>query len=206
MVCTEGQHRPAENVTLSSPARRESAKRILDLAQELGALRFGDFTLSSGEKSAYYFDDRLISLHPAGIQEISAAFLPLVLESKAQAVGGPTIAADPIVGGLTLLSGQKGHPLKGFLVRSQAKDHGMGKQIEGPLEDGTNVAIVDGVLSTGSSMFTAIDAAEARGCRVVRVLAILDRHQGGSRKLLERGYDFVTLLEATPRGDIRIAV
>jgi len=67
------------------------------------------------------------------------------------------------------------------------------------------VAIVDDVCTTGSSLFRAIEAAEAMGCRVVKVLAILDRHQGGSDELRRRGYDFQALLEATPEGEIRPA-
>ena len=183
----------------------DRAARILELAKELGSLQFGEFKLSSGQTSNYYFDDRLLSLHPRGLHEIANAFLPLITETPAAAVGGPTVAADPIVGAITMLSEQKGTPLRGFLVRSEAKAHGMGKQVEGPVEAGMDVAIIDGTLSTGDSMFVAIDAAEAMGCKVVRVLSILDRHQGGSDRLKERGYNYVTLLEATADGDVRVA-
>ena len=183
----------------------DRADRILRLASSLGALQFGNFTLSSGEESRYYFDDRLLSLHPAGLQEIIGAFLPLIYETSAVAVGGPTVAADPIVGGLVLSSQQQQRPLIGFLVRSEAKTHGTAKQLEGPLGSGVEVAVVDGVLSTGGSMFAAIEAAEAQGCRVVKVLAILDRHQGGSEMLRDGGYDFTTLLEATPDGEVAVA-
>ena len=183
----------------------DRAARILELAKELGSLQFGEFKLSSGQTSNYYFDDRLLSLHPKGLHEIANAFLPLIAETPAAAVGGPTVAADPIVGAITMLSEQKGTPLRGFLVRSEAKAHGMGKQVEGPVEAGMDVAIIDGTLSTGGSMFVAIDAAEAMGCKVVLVLSILDRHQGGSDRLKERGYNYVTLLEATADGDVRVA-
>ena len=182
----------------------DRAARILELAKELGSLQFGKFTLSSGEASSYYFDDRLLSLHPKGLGEIANAFLPLIAETAATAVGGPTIAADPIVGAITLLSGQKGTPLRGFLVRSEAKAHGMGKQVEGPVEAGMDVAIIDGTLSTGGSMFVAIKAAEAMGCKVVCVLSILDRHQGGSDRLKARGYNYTTLLEAAADGDVKV--
>ena len=84
----------------------------------------------------------------------------------------------------------------------RAADHGTGRQIEGPLKKGTPVAVVDDTVSTGGSLFTAIEAAEGHGCRVVKVLAILDRHQGGSDELRRRGYDFEALLEADPDGTI----
>jgi orotate phosphoribosyltransferase len=184
----------------------DKSASILKLAKALKSLQFGEFTLSSGQTSKYYFDDRLLSLHPEGLSEIATAFLPLIQETSAVAVGGPTVAADPIVGAITMLSQQEGHPLLGFLVRSEAKAHGMGKQVEGPVAEGTDVVIIDGTLSTGGSMFVAIDAAEAMGCRVVKVLSILDRHQGGGDKLRERGYNFSTLLEATLDGDVAVAV
>ena len=190
----------------AKPEMQSRVERILSLATRLGALQFGEFTLSSGQKSRYYFDDRLLTLHPEGLRAVAESFLRLIEETDAIAVGGPTVAADPIVGALTLLSGMRGHPLLGFLVRSQAKAHGMGKQVEGPLAPGSKVVIVDGTLSTGGSVFTAIQAAEAQGCQVVRVLTILDRHQGGSDKLRERGYAFATLLEATPEGEIQPAL
>ena len=81
----------------------------------------------------------------------------------------------------------------------------MGKQVEGPVEAGMDVAIIDGTLSTGGSMFVAIEAAEAMGCKVVCVLSILDRHQGGSDRLKARGYNYTTLLEAAADGDVRVA-
>lgn len=180
-------------------------EQVLRLANLVGALKLGKFTLSSGKQSTYYFDDRLLSLHPEGLQAIVAAFLPRIYETRAVAVGGPTVAADPIVGGLVLSSQQKHQPLVGFLVRSERKRHGTGKQVEGPLEEETEVAIVDGTLSTGGSMFSAIEAVEAQGCRVVKVLAILDRGQGGSQRLRDRGYDFTTLLEANKKGEVVVA-
>ncbi|MBI4220374.1 MAG: orotate phosphoribosyltransferase [Chloroflexi bacterium] len=183
--------------------QRARAVRILNLATKRGALLFGDFTLSSGQKSRYYFDGRLLSLDPEGLREIAEALLPKVIASDAKAVGGPTLAADPIVGGLVLLSEQRGQGLRGFIVRGQTKQHGTGKLIEGPLEPGLPVAIVDDTVSTGGNLLKAIEAAEAAGCKVVKVLAILDRRQGGSDELRRRGYSFEALLEASPAGDIR---
>jgi orotate phosphoribosyltransferase len=186
-----------------SEARRDGrAERILELAKRLGALKFGDFTLSSGRKSRYYFDGRLLSLNPDGLHEIAEAFLPRVLRAGAKAIGGPTLGADPIVGGVVLLSGQRGEGIGGFLVRSQAKQHGTGQLIEGGLKAGTPVAVVDDTVSTGGNLIQAIEAAEAAGCRVVKVLVVLDRHQGGSDELRRRSYDFEALLEATPEGQI----
>lgn len=190
----------------SGEKKSDRAERILALAQSSGALTFGEFTLSSGQKSSYYFDGRLLSLDPEGLHEIAEALLPIVRDAGALAIGGPTLGADPIVGGVVLLSHQRGQGITGFLVRSQAKQHGTGRQIEGPLKKGTPVAVVDDTVSTGGNLLKAIEAAEAHGCKVVKVLAILDRHQGGSAELRRRGYDFEALLEATPDGRIKPVV
>jgi orotate phosphoribosyltransferase len=183
----------------------ELRRRILELARELGALRVGEFTLASGQRSSYYFDGRVLTLHPEGAYLVSQALLPLVLASGAQAVGGPTLGADPIVSALVYASYARGTPLRGFLVRGEVKGHGTERLIEGPLEPGSRVAVLDDVCSTGGSLFHAIAAAEGEGCPVVKVLAVLDRRQGGSQRLQTAGYDFTALLVADPEGTVAVA-
>ena len=180
------------------------AERLLELAVERGALQYGVFTLSSGQKSGYYFDGRLLSLDPEGAYLIGKAFLSIIQEAGAEAVGGPTLGADPIVAAVAVASHLEGTPIPAFIVRAQAKSHGTGQLVEGPLTPGSHVAIVDDTCSTGASLFHAIGAAEALGCSVAKVLAILDRHQGGSDEVARRGYDFVSLLVATPEGEVRV--
>ena len=184
----------------------EAAERLLELAIERGALKYGDFTLSSGRKSRYYFDGRLLSLDPEGAYLIGKAMLPILKEVGAQGIGGPTLGADPIVAAVAMASHLDGGSVPGFIVRVQAKQHGTEQRVEGPLAPGSRVAIVDDVCTTGASLFHAIDAAESAGCSVVKVVAILDRRQGGSDELRSRGYEFVSLLEATPEGEVRVVV
>ena len=97
----------------------------------------------------------------------------------------------------------EGQPIPGLIVRKEAKEHGGGRLIEGPLVEGMKVAVTDDTCSTGKNLFHAIAAVEAAGCKVVKVLSVLDRHQGGSDELKRRGYDFVALLEADEDGNIR---
>lgn len=176
------------------------AKRLLERALEKGALKFGDFILSSGKKSTYYFDGRLLTLDAEGAYLVGKAVLPLVIASGAQAVGGPTLGGDPIVAAVALTSHLEGTPVSAFIVRKQPKGHGTRQLIEGPLEKGAKVAIVDDTCTTGSSLFHAVGAAEDFGCTVVKVIALLDRHEGGSDEFRRRGYDFSAILEATPDG------
>jgi orotate phosphoribosyltransferase len=182
----------------------KTVERLLELALERGALKYGDFTLSSGKKSNYYFDGRILSLDPEGAMLIGQALLPLVRASGAQAVGGPTLAADPVVTAVALTSQLKGKGIPAFIVRKEAKGHGMGQLIEGRLESGSRVAIVDDTCTTGGSLLHAIGAAEAAGCTVVKVLALLDRREGGTEELQKRGYDFLALMAANPSGKIEV--
>jgi len=179
-------------------------ERLLELALERGALKYGEFTLSSGQKSSYYFDGRLLSLDPEGAYLIAKALIPILREAGAQAVGGPTLGADPMVAAVAVASHLEGSPIPAFIVRSQAKGHGTRRDVEGPLVTGSKVAIVDDTCTTGSSIFHAIEAAEVAGCSVVKIIAVLDRRQGGSEELGRRGYDFIALLEATPEGEVRV--
>jgi orotate phosphoribosyltransferase len=178
---------------------------LLALAEQRGAIQYGDFTLSSGARSSYYFDGRLLSLDPDGVHLIAEALLPLVIGSGAKAIGGPTLGADPIVAAVTFLSYMSGVPIPGFIVRAAPKAHGTGKVIEGPLHNGTPVAIVDDVCTSAGALFRAVEAVEALECSVLVVLAVLDRKQGGSDELRRRGYKFKALLEADDQGRIKVS-
>ena len=178
------------------------AGSILELSERLGALRFGEFKLSSGETSNYYFDGRLVTLDPEGAYLVARAFLPLIHESKAEAVAGPALAAVPIVSSIALMSYTDGHPINGLIVRQDAKGHGTKRTIEGSVRTGARVVVVDDTCSTGGSLIHAIDSMEAAGCEVVRVICILDRRLGGSDAIKQRGYDVVALLEANKKGEI----
>ena len=182
------------------------AEEILAQAEELGALLFGEFVLASGQTSSYYFDGRLRTLSPKGANLAAQALLPAVREAGAQAVGGPAVGAVPLVAAIATLSGQDGgDPVPGFFVRKEAKDHGAGKSIEGPLPPGAPVAVVDDVCSTAGSLYMAIEAAEAAGHEVVLAACILDRAQGGADRLRADGYRFHAVLAADAQGRVRPA-
>ena len=188
-----------------NPGPVTAVEAILETAEKTGALKFGEFQLSAGGKSPYYFDGRLITLNPEGSYHVARALLPILEECGAEAIAGPTLGADPIVSAVALMSYTEGHPIAGLIVRVKAKEHGAGRLIEGPLRKGSRVAVVDDACSTGGSLIHAIDAVEAAGCQVVKVMCILDRHQGGSDEIRRRGYDFVALLEADEAGHIEAA-
>ena len=176
------------------------ADEILALAKDLNALVFGEFTLASGLKSGYYFDGRLMTLSPRGANLVAQALLPAIRAAGAEAVGGPAVGAVPLVTELAMLSGQDGGAaIPGFFVRKEAKDHGMGQALEGPLPEGARVAIVDDTCSTAGSLYMAIEAAEAAGHEVVLVACILDRNQGAANACGAKGTASIRCSPAMPR-------
>lgn len=183
----------------------EHTKRVLELARDTGALLYGEFTLSSGEKSDHYFEGKRLTLHPEGAYEVGKAILDELEGIDIDAVGGLAMGAFPIITAVALVSHQEGRPLPSFIVREQPKQHGTQRKIEGHFEEGARVAIVDDVITTGGSVRKAIEAVEAENCEVAKVIVIVDRHEGGSDELKEEGYDFAAIINLWPSGEATVA-
>lgn len=154
------------------------------------AVVHGDFILSSGQKSTYYIDGKLLSLMPEGLNYLSRVILEMVDGEKVDAIGGLTLGADPIIGGVATLSYESKKPLAGLIIRKERSGHGREKRIEGPLRKGMRVVVVEDVVTTGSSSFKAIEALEEAGCEVVKVIALVDRLQGGSEAFAAKNIKF----------------
>lgn len=164
------------------------------------ALEFGDFTLASGKQASYYLDCRKVTLNARGAQLIGAGMLQLLEGDMPQLVGGMAIGADPITASILTLAGCRGLSLRGVIVRKQSKQHGTGKFVEGPYAAGERLVIVEDVVTTGGSSLQAIERCEAVGLRVERVLAIVDRLEGGREAFAQRGYELTTLLTVADFG------
>lgn len=160
-----------------------------ELLQHLLAHSFktGDFTLASGRKSKYYINGKMTTLDARGAYLIARTFLAMIADDVPDAVGGLTLGADPIVGSMLSLAGVEDLALRGFIVRKQSKDHGTKSLVEGLLHPGERVVIVEDVVTTGGSSLQAIATVKDAGCEVRKVLAVVDREEGGRQNLAEAG-------------------
>lgn len=190
---------------------------LLNLIATL-SFRLGDFTLASGQKSDYYIDCRTTTLHAEGGRLSGILFYDLIREHfpLAEAVGGLTMGADPLVSNTASASawyalGQGQDPadpatklVQGFLVRKAEKTHGTGRRIEGFLKPGAQVVVVDDVCTTGGSTITAIEAVREAGMKVAGVLCLVDREQGGRAHIeaVAQGAPFLSVFTAS---DVRAA-
>ncbi len=168
-------------------------QRLIGLFLER-ALKFGDFTLASGKKSTYYLDGKQISLHSTGLRLVSEGLLDLLKDVPFAAIGGMTIGADPIVGGVLVAAAEQGRSIGGFLVRKEAKGHGTQRYVEGPVQPGTKVVVIDDVVTTGGSALQAVERIVEFGCEVVCVVGIVDRKEGGAANFASKGLPFRSLL------------
>ena len=177
----------------------DNRERLLQLLKEK-ALRFGEFVLASGKRSDYYINGKLISLDPEGLYLLSEIILEKIKDDKVNAIGGMTLGADPMVGGVITLAGQRGLPLRGFIVRKERKNHGTESQVEGSLRKGDRVVIVEDVSTTGGSSLKAIKVVEELGCQVVKVIALLDRDEGSGENFSRGGYEFEPIFTTSDLG------
>jgi len=159
------------------------------------ALKFGDFTLASGKKARYYLDGKQVTLDPHGAQLVAEGILDLLeADNMPAAVGGMSIGADPITAAVVTMSAVRGTPIAGFMIRKQPKGHGTNQYVEGPVRPDDRVVIVEDVVTTGGSSLEAIERAEAFGLKIVRVIAVIDRMEGGAEAFARRGCKFSSLL------------
>jgi orotate phosphoribosyltransferase len=159
------------------------------------AYQEGDFTLSSGQKSTYYINGKLVTLDPAGAVAVGRLMLDQV-PSATQAIAGLTLGADPMVSAISVVSVYEARPISGLIIRKEAKGHGTQIYIEGPLPAaGSSVVVVEDVVTTGQSALKAVMRLQDAGYEVTHVLALVDREQGGQKVYTDAGLTFKSLFK-----------
>jgi orotate phosphoribosyltransferase len=154
-----------------------AAKRTLLAELREHSLIIGEVTLASGATAQYYVDARRALLRPAGFRAAGELIAAAALEAGATAVGGPATAAIPPA--CAALAVPAGESLVGFFVRGERKQHGLQRWVEGPVEEGDKVLVVEDTVTTGGSTVTAIERIKEQGLDPVSVVAVVDRLAGG---------------------------
>jgi orotate phosphoribosyltransferase len=193
----------------------DARDRLRRLLQEKAVLH-GDFVLASGQRSKVFFDCKRVTLDPEGLHLIATLVLETIDQIAARdarpidAIGGPTIGADPVVGHVAGRSWERAvggwtgarssgewrpaavgappHPIRAFLVRRETKDHGTRRLIENDIPRGSRVVIFEDVVTTGASTLDAVRKAEESGLEVAAVITLVDREQGGAEALAKYRY------------------
>ena len=185
-----------DSPTVSSSRSIDGRLRPLCEMVEAKALKRGTFRLASGREASYYLDIKQVVLDATGAMLVGRAILDLLRDrgDLPDAVGGMSIGADPVTSAVVTMAGVDGIPMKGFLIRKEPKGHGTKRYIEGPVEPGMRVAIVEDVVTTGGSSLVAIDRAVEFGLVVTRVVTVMDRLAGGGDAFAAKGVPLDPLL------------
>jgi len=172
----------------ATTAPSDTRQELLQLIEQR-ALQRGTFTLASGRTASFYLDAKQVVLDAQGAMLVGRAILERLqaLGPLPDAIGGMSIGADPITAAAVTMAGVAGLPLKGFMVRKEPKGHGMKRYVEGPVEPGQRVVIVEDVTTTGGSSLLAIDRAIEFGLKVERVVTVIDRLAGAAAAFAARG-------------------
>ena len=145
------------------------------------ALIVGRVTLSSGAEAEYYVDARRALLRPAGFRAAGELIAAAAADAGATAVGGPVMAAIPLACAAIAVPGGDG--LVGFFVRKETKQHGLQRAVEGPVEPGMKVLVVEDTVTTGGSTVAAIEQIREHGLEIVATLCVVDRLAGGGEAI-----------------------
>lgn len=179
-------------------------ERLRDLIAELAVVH-GKITLASGRDADYYVDLRRVTLHHEAAPLVGHVLLDVLEESgfgpaDIDAVGGLTLGADPVAAALLHAAASRGLALDAFVVRKEAKAHGMQRRIEGPDVKGRAVVAVEDTSTTGGSVLTAVEALREAGANVVAVAVIVDRGTGAREKVEAAGLPYLSLYDLADLG------
>jgi orotate phosphoribosyltransferase len=185
-------------MTISSPDK----PRLVELIKELAVVH-GKVTLSSGIEADYYVDLRRATLHHEAAPLIGKVMLDLIDSANLghiDAVGGLTMGADPVATAILHQASARGRVLNAFVVRKQAKQHGMGRQVEGPDVKGKNVVVLEDTSTTGASPLTAAEALVNAGANVLAIATVVDRNTGAKEAIESKGFRYYSAISLSDLG------
>jgi orotate phosphoribosyltransferase len=178
--------------TSSEPSDRDQLRDLL-YRQSFRYSEQPAFKLTSGPMSRYYIDCKKVTLDPKGATLIGRLVFDRIKTLRPQGIGGLTLGADPIALAVAVTSHLEGQPIPAFIIRKEPKGHGSQTWIEGNLSEGAAVVVVEDVVTTGRSTLKAIERLKAHGCKILKVLALVDRQEGGREAIEASGYSLESL-------------
>lgn len=167
-------------------------RRLRDIIYQNSLLKDREFMLASGERSKYYFDMKMTTQDPEGAWLVGEVLFDYLKQFDFEYLGGLATGAIAPMEAVCIRSWPD-RPIRGFFVRDEAKDHGTKKLIDGFIEDGASVIVVDDVTTKGDSAMKAVHALQARGCRVVCVISLVDRLEGAKENFDRAGIRFESI-------------
>lgn len=185
-------------MSFSSPDK----PRLVELVKELAVVH-GKVTLSSGIEADYYVDLRRATLHHEAAPLIGKVMLDLIDSANLghiDAVGGLTMGADPVATAILHQAAARGRVLNAFVVRKQAKQHGMARQVEGPDVAGENVVVLEDTSTTGASPLTAAEALQNAGANVLAIATVVDRNTGAKEAIESKGFRYYSAISLSDLG------
>ena len=180
----------------SDTIKRDLAKLLLEKSY-----KEGDFVLTSGKKSEYYFDCKQTALHPKGGMLLGKLFLELLAGQDIAGVGGMTLGADPLVSAVSVMSqvefeaGKGVTPMPAFIIRKKSKGHGTDQYLEGlaNFKEGDSVALLEDVVTTGGTLITSCERVRDAGLNIASICCVLDREEGGRERIEEAGFPLLSI-------------
>lgn len=183
----------ARQIQESDPTFRKR-DRLREIIRSNSLIRGKKFLLASVAWSDYYFDMKQTTLDPEGASLVGELLLDKIRDLKFDFVGGIETGAIPVVCAICVKSFPE-FPIRGFFVRDTAKDHGTKKLIDGHIADRATVIIIDDVTTKGNSAMKAVTAVKNRGCKVLKVISIVDREEGATERFAKEGIPFESLFK-----------
>ncbi len=167
----------------------KSKKQLIHLLKENKVIKFGKFTLSSGKESDYYVDMKKAVTNPFILQQVAEIISSKIDKIQVDKIAGPALGAIPLVTAVSLYTG-----IPMLMIRKSKKDYGTSQLIEGDIENGDRVVVLEDVTTTGNSLRDAINAISEAGGEIIKAFVIVDRDEGAIESLKEKGIDFEPLV------------
>jgi len=178
----------------------DTRRKLIDYISA-DAVFHGDFTLTSGKKATYYVDLRKVSLDHRVAPLIGQVMIDLIKDiPDVVAVGGMTMGADPVATAILHQGAARGLAYDAFVVRKEPKDHGRGRQVEGPDLAGKRVIVLEDTSTTGGSPLAAIEALLKVGAEIAAVAVVVDRNTGARERIEAAGYPYLAAIDLNDLG------